>query len=136
MSEELTAQEVLEIVGEICEKQYTCSKECQLFSLEGSGGNCIGRLGRKSKEVIEICKQWKREHTATKTEWVDICRIIKVEKGVKKCVHEVDITQDILPFSDWTVTKLTEDILKAYCMTNEGEFFANVAHICRPKKGK
>lgn len=136
---ELSAKEVLEILGEIC-KEYTlngCGTKCPLMN------NCLfEEIAVDIDNTIDICTKWRKEHQKEEkkeleTEWVDVVRIIKVrDNGKKECVHEVDgyaSSDDVdSPFSE--SEELAERELKDYVANHEGNFFATLEHICRIKE--
>lgn len=132
MGEELTAREVLGIIGEICKIHPYCN-ECPFLEIRRWNGNCHQALAANVDEVVKICRKWKIEHTTIEIEWAYICRIIQEENGIKKCVYEEDVTEreDELPFEG--KESAAESLLKKYCKNHKGKFFATVEHICRSK---
>lgn len=129
MNEELTAKEVFEIIQGMCEER---SGVCD-FGLFKAKPN-VHTDGRTSaEEALEICKKWKAGHTPLEVEWVYICRIIEDTGNEKRCVYEKDIDKgEILPFGLYG--SIAEEILKEYCKSREGYFFATVERICRKKE--
>lgn len=128
MNEELTAKEILQILGEICD-EHKCYKNCPFA--EEFGDYCDHKtFGENFEKVIEICKEWKANHSGFETEWAHVCKIIKDAGHKKECVYEKEIDEDeILPFS--TYDGIAEKILKKYCANHNGNFFATVERICR-----
>ncbi len=129
---ELSAKEVLEIMGEICRE--SCCEECPLRPND----YCLidkSKIGTFCDDAIDICTKWREDHPKKKkkeleTEWVYVVRIIKVhDNGKKDCVHEVVCN---IEFSD--MNKVAEAELKHYCSEHEGNFFATLEHICRIKE--
>lgn len=127
-SKELTVEEVLEIIGEIC--GYSECDGCPFNKISDFYENCQEAIGRRPKEVIKICNRWKSEHTPIETEWAYICRIIEDKGDSKKCVYEEDITPNKTNDSN---QKIVNDILRKYCETHKGKFFAVIEHVCRVK---
>ena len=129
---ELTAEELLKIIKEICEKNL-CDDKC-LF--RDSEVGCIMRNAIfNPKKIIEVCKQWKADHEKKEpeVEWVDLCRIIEIkEDGVKECVYEEEI-EKVLPFGGYEKDEI-EKIFKRYCVEHEENFFATHEIVCRVKK--
>lgn len=126
---ELSAKEVLEIMGEICSSIHGCDSHCPTWDY------CSHKeFGSKAEETIEICTKWREEHPKEEkkeleTEWVYVVRIIKVhDNGKKECVHEV-VYEIGLDFE-----KVCESVLKDYCSEHKGNFFATLEHICRIKE--
>ena len=128
MSEELTAKEVLQITAEIC-KENPCNT-CPFTFLKGIGNSCRSGIAENADKTIEICKEWKVNHAEIETEWVHVCRIIKDTGHKKECVYEEEIDEDeILPFS--TYDGIAENVLREYCKSHKGKFFATVERLCR-----
>lgn len=127
---ELTAEEVLQIVQEICKT----SAMCNLCPLNASDDLCVmERTKFDANKIIEICTKWKEEHEKKEPEleWVYICRIIEVkDNGQKSCVHEVEL-KDSMGFENEL-----ETILKDYIATHEGKYFACREYICRVKESE
>lgn len=131
---ELSAKEVLEIMGEICNSIHGCDSHCPTWV------HCSHKeFGSKAEETIAICTKWREEHPKEEekeleTEWVYVVRIIKVhDNGKKECVHEVDYgrnEQKEFAFVDY----FADDQLKKYCSENKGNFFAVYENICRIKE--
>ena len=127
---ELSAEEVLKICNDIC-AGIGCG-ECPMR------GNCYSSGSADYKKVVEICEQWKADHEKKEfeLEWVNVCRIIQVQdNGAKKCVYEKDITGlgEHAPYS--AVEDKTEEILKRYMSSHDGNYIAVVERVCRVKKG-
>ena len=120
---ELSAAEVLKICNEMCHKAVLCS-DCKM------NGNCFTEVDSDYQKVVEVCEQWKADHEKKEPEfeWVDVCRIIKVQdNGFKKCVHEEDL-------SDHWKELTVEVVLKNYIATHEGNYIAVIERVCRVKQ--
>lgn len=129
---ELSAKEVLEIMGEICNSVHGCDSHCPTWDY------CSHKeFGSKAEETIAICTKWREEHPKEEkkeleTEWVYVVRIIKVhDNGKKECVHEVDYepNKEYNFVEDFLMAKLKE-----YCSEHEGNFFAVYERACRIKE--
>lgn len=126
---ELTAEEVLKIVDDICETKSYNEKNCSPNCPFCHGIFCRQWMAEHPTETVEICAQWKSDHKKKKPEieTVDICRIIEVlPDGRKRCVHEEDIKKPI--------TLEVEETLKRYCMEHDGEFIAVHEVVSRVKR--
>ena len=81
VEQELTAAEVIRLNAEMC-GNLSCS-ECK-YSRRNNSKNipCNKFLRRYPEQVIEILKQWKKDHEKEKveTEIIDIVRVMKEEK--------------------------------------------------------
>ena len=135
---ELSAKEVLEIVGEICCENSDCS-ECPLNTGNGYFCNNPKLFSENADEIIDICTKWREEHPKEEkkeieTEWVYVVRIIKVhDNGKKECVHEVDYgeyEQKEYGFLD----VFANGQLAKYCSEHKGNFFAVYERVCRIKE--
>lgn len=129
---ELTAEEVLQAMGEICESHQVCN-DCPISKATKENirvpSYCFKSLHTHTDKVINVCAKWKSDHEKKEPEieTVDICRIIEVlPDGRKRCVHEEDIKKPI--------TLEVEETLKRYCMEHEGEFIAVHEVVSRVKK--
>lgn len=126
---ELTAEEVLKIVDDICETKSYNEKNCSPNCPFCHGIFCRQWMAEHPTETVEICAKWKSDHEKKEPEieTVDICRIIKIQpEGKKRCVYEEDIKKPI--------TLEVEETLKRYCMEHEGEFIAVHEVVSRVKK--
>lgn len=134
---ELSAEELLKIVKTICKNQVICNDLCLLC--EEERGCLLRKTDFDENKVIEICEQWKADHEKKEPEleWVDICRIIEIQNnGFKKCVHEEDLfienPETALPSN--ALTGKTEEVLKRYISSHDGNYIAVVERVCRVKK--
>ena len=122
---ELTAEELLQVINDICNTYSNCSCDCKK-ECPFCNGYCKEWMAKHPKDTIEICAQWKSNHEKKEPEieTVDICRIIEIQPdGRKRCVHEEDISDGELMYSGDAVEKCRY-ILKNYCMEHDGEFIA------------
>lgn len=124
---ELSAEELLQIVKEICEDSH-CDDMCLLHDEHG----CIMKDSNfRPDKVLKACEQWKADHEKKEpeVEWADICRIIQIEEsGVKKCVHEQTMK------NCENAEDEAANILKWYVAENNGNFIAVVEHVCRVRQ--
>ena len=128
---ELTAEELLDTINEICENNC-CNDMC---ALSDENGCIIRKAVFDKKHVIEACIQWKSDHEKKEPEieTVDICRIIEIQPdGRKMCVHEEDIKPDSdMPYG--YERDSVNAILKRYCMEHDGEYIAVHEVVSRVK---
>ena len=136
---ELTAEEVVPILTEICNR-YNGNEDCEGCPLNGLEHICNGNecpfIFKDYKQVIEICAKWKSNHEKKEPEieTVDICQIIEIQPdGRKRGVHEEDISDGELMYSGDAVEKCRY-ILKNYCMEHDGEFIAVHEVVSRVKE--
>lgn len=128
VEEELTAEEATRILGEIC-CENKCYNGCPIGKARGKM-SCHFFRRDKPKEVIEILKQWKKDHEKEpiKTESVGIVRVIEDTGFRRKCVYEEELTERENPMD------AKERVLKEYCQKHAGKFFTVFESICRVKE--
>ena len=126
--DELTAEEAIKILGEICcENELCCG--CPISEAKGKM-SCQNFRRDKPEEVLEILKQWKKDHEEKpiETESVGIVRVIEGAGDIKKCVYEEELTERENPMD------AKERVLKEYCQKHAGKFFTVFESICRVKE--
>lgn len=121
--EELTAEELVKIISNICEVHNEC-KECPFRDVDGED-YCVIRMGKNADKTLKIAKQWKADHEKKliETEFIYIVRIIED----KQCVHEEEIVGE-------SEDEACERALKKYCEDYKGKFYAVAERICRVKE--
>lgn len=126
--DELTAEEATKILGEIC-CESRCYNGCPIGKARGKM-SCHFFRRDKPKEVIEILKQWKKDHEEKpiETESVGIVRVIEDTGFRRKCVYEEELTERENPMD------AKERVLKEYCQKHAGKFFTVFESICRVKE--
>lgn len=129
VEDELTAEETIRLKCEMCES-ISCS-ECK-FSRANNGEDiyCNNFLEKYPEQVVEILKQWKKDHEEKpiETESVGIVRVIEDTGDIKKCVYEEELTERENPMD------AKERVLKEYCQKHAGKFFTVFESICRVKE--
>lgn len=126
--EELTAEEATKILGEIC-CENKCYNGCPIGKARGKM-SCHFFRRDKPKEVIEILKQWKKDHEEKQIEMesVGIVRVIEDTGFRRKCVYEEELAERENPMD------AKERVLKEYCQKHAGKFFTVFESICRVKE--
>lgn len=125
--EELTAEEAIRFKREMCES-ILCS-ECKLSRVNnGEDIYCNKFLEKYPEQVVEILKQWKKEHEKKEIEieLAYVVRVIEDTGKVKRCVYEEDVTE--------VKEEAMKRVLKEYCKEHEGKFFTVYEEICRVKE--
>lgn len=125
--EEMSAIEALEILSEICMKQFTCFR-CPIQCIDGQK-TCVGIRRENATEVVKVLEQWKADHEKkeVETEFVNIVLVIEDLGYTKKCVYEKDVTG----VKDETFKMSMKRVLKEYCKEHDGKFFTVYEEICR-----
>lgn len=128
--EEMSAEEAIKIQAEMC-KSIMC-KDCAIDRLRCDPHcECAEYRSKNPDKVLEIIKQWKKDHEKkeVEVEFVDVIRIIEDTGDIKRCVHEERI--------DVEFVKISADIkrvLKDWCKDHDGEFFAVMESRCVVKE--
>lgn len=125
-AEEMSAIEALEILAEICMKQYTCSK-CPIQCIDRQK-TCVSIRKENPTDVVKVLEQWKADHEKKpiETELACIVRVVEDTGKVKRCVYEEDVTE--------VKEEAMKRVLKEYCKEHEGKFFTVYEEICRVKE--
>ena len=131
VEDELTAEEAIRLRAEMCANTY-CNACRSGKRNNGEGIDCCEFSQKYPGRVIEILKQWKKEHEKkeVETEFACIVRVIEDTDNGKRCVYEEDVTG----VRDETFKMTMERVLKEYCEEHEGKFFAVYEEICRVKE--
>lgn len=128
--EEMSAEEATKILGKICCESEVCA-ECPISEAKGKMP-CQNFRRDKAGEVLEILKQWKKDHEKkdVEVEFACIVRVIEETGFRKRCVYEEDVTE----VKDETFKMSMKRILEEYCKEHEGKFFTVYEEICRVKE--
>ncbi len=125
--DELTAEEATKILGEIC-CENRCYNGCPIGKARGKM-SCHFFRRDKPKEVLEILKQWKKEHEKKpiETEFAWYVQIIEVDTHILK--HEEKVETDIR-----SMDAQKAEILKKYCSEHDGKYYAISERRCVVKE--
>lgn len=128
--EEMSAIEALEILAEICMKQFTCFR-CPIQCIDGQK-TCVSIRRENPTEVVKVLERWKADHEKKpiETEFACVVRVIEDLGDSKRCVYEEDVTE----VKDETFKMTMKRVLKEYCKEHEGKFFTVYEEICRVKE--
>lgn len=127
VEEELTAEEAIKIQAEMC-RGIMC-KDCAIDKLRyDSHCECAEYRSKNPDKVLEILKQWKKDHEKKEieVELAYVVRVIEDTGKVKRCVYEKDVTE--------VKEEAMKRVLKEYCKEHEGKFFTVYEEICRVKE--
>ena len=127
--EELTAEEAIKVLADMCAGKC---KVCELGKRvkESKYSFCSDYRREHPDEVVEILKQWKKDHEEKQIEMesVGIVRVIENTGDIKKCVYEEELTERENPMD------AKKRVLKEYCQKHAGKFFTLFESICRVKE--
>lgn len=109
---ELTAEEAIKVLTDMCARGC---KNCELGKLvkESRYSFCSAYRREHPDKVIEILKQWKKDHEKKEVEVTQkiYCLVMDEER---KVVHEEEIGN----------SGSCMDVLKNYCENHDGKFFS------------
>ena len=128
VEDELTAEEAIRIKCEMCES-ISCS-ECK-FSKTNNGENifCNKFLKKYPEQVVEILKQWKKDHEKKEVETeITLCVLI-IEADTHTLKHEEEVGTN---FKSMDAKKA--EILKKYCSEHDGKYYAISERRCVVKE--
>lgn len=128
VEEELTAEEATKILAEIC-CESKCLDGCPIGEAKGKM-MCQNFRRDKTEEVLEILKQYKKDHEKKPIEMesVGIVRVIEDTGFRRKCVYEEELAERENPMD------AKERVLKEYCQKHDGKFFTVFESVCRVKE--
>lgn len=113
--DELTAEEAIKILGEICcENELCCG--CPISEAKGEM-SCRNFQRDKTEEVLEILKQWKKDHEKKEVKVQDkmYCRIVDGDGST--------VYTEALPDESILNDRMTE-ILTKFCSEHDDNYFA------------
>ena len=129
VEDELTAEEAIRLRAEMCANN-SCS-ECRSGKRNnGEGIDCCEFSQKYPGRVIEILKQWKKDHEKkeVQTERAIMVRVLVGNDCNGKCVHEEEVP------SGETWDQAQSRVLKEYCENHEGKYISTICGICRVKE--
>ena len=127
--DELTAEEAIKIQAEMC-RGIMC-KDCAIDRLRyDSHCECAEYRSKNPDKVLEIIKQWKKDHEKkeVETERAIMVRVLVGNDCNGKFVHEEEVP------SGETWERAQERVLKEYCENHEGKYISTICGICRVKE--
>lgn len=127
VEDELTAEEATKILGEICCENELCGG-CPIGEAKGKM-TCQNFQRDKTEEVLEILKQWKKDHEKkdVETEFTWCVLIIEADTHILK--HEEKVETYIK-----SVDAKKAEILKKYCSEHDGKYYAISERRCVVKE--
>ena len=127
--EEMSAEEAIRIQAEMC--RSTMCKDCTIDKLRyDSHYECSEFRSKNPDKVIEILKQWKKDHEKKpiETKWVWYVKIIEADTHLLK--HEELLELDFSIPMD----RKKEEILKKYCAEHDGKYYVTDERRCVVKE--
>lgn len=128
VEDELTAEETIRLKCEMCES-ISCS-ECKFSRLNnGEDIFCNKFLKKYPEQVVEILKQWKKDHEKKEVETEFTWCVLIIEADTHTLKHEEDVGTD---FKSMDAKKA--EILKKYCSEHDGKYYAISERRCVVKE--
>lgn len=125
--DELTEEEAIKIQAEMCRSMNSCA-DCPIY--KAGGYRCDSFRVENPEKVVEIIKQWKKDHEKKEieTEIVYLIRVMKEEGDSEPCIYacEIDANKE-------KIDKKLDELAKRYCEENGGKIYAKIDYICRVK---
>lgn len=126
--DELTVEEAIKIQAEMCSSMSSC-KNCPIRKEKGGYG-CESFKAENPEKVVEIIKQWKKDHEKKEieTEIVDLIKVMKEVYDDEKCIYtyEIDTNEE-------DVDEKMNELVKQYYEENGSKIYAKCKRICRVK---
>lgn len=126
--EEMSAEELVKIIGNICEVHNECGK-CPFLEVRGEE-YCVIGMGKNADKTLKIAEQWKADHEKKpiETEYVWYVRIIEADTHLLK--HEELLKTDFSIPMD----RKKEEVLKKYCSEHDGKYYEISERRCVVKE--
>lgn len=124
VEDELTAEEAIILRAKMCKK--TLCSECRFGKRNnGEGIECCDFSQKYPERVIEILKQWKKEHEKKEVETEFTWCVLIIEADTHTLKHEEKVGTD---FKSMDAQKA--EILKKYCSEHDGKYYAISERRC------
>ena len=126
--DDMTAEEAIKIQAEMCRSMNNCF-DCLICKM-ARDDNCESFKAEHPEQVIEILKQWKRNHEKkeVETEFVYLIRVMKEEGDSSTCIYTYEVKED----KD-DINEKMDELVKQYYEENGGKIYAKLERICRVK---
>ena len=123
--EEMSAEEATKILGEICCENDRCAG-CPISEAKGEM-LCQNFRRDKAEEVLEILKQWKKDHEKKEVE-VEFVWYAVIMDEKRNVVYEEKTNETII------TSDMKEEVLKKYCSEHDGKYYAISERRCVVKE--
>lgn len=122
---EMSVEELLKIIGNICEVHNEC-KKCPLLEVRGEEYCMIG-IGKNADKTLKIAKQWKADHEKKPIETENIWYAVIMDEK-RNVVYEEKTNETII------TSDMKEEVLKKYCSEHDGKYYAISERRCVVKE--
>ena len=126
--EEMSAEELVEIIGNICEVHNECEK-CPLLEVRGEEYCMIG-MGKNADKTLKIAKQWKVDHEKKPIETESIWYLLVVEEKT----HIVKYEKPLKIERERTTDEQKEELLREWCSEHDGKYYVTTERRCVVKE--
>ncbi len=128
VEDELTAEEAIKILADMC------AGKCEVCELgkrvkESKYSFCSDYKREHPDEVVEILKQWKKDHEKKEVETEFTWCVLIIEADTHTLKHEEKVETD---FKSMDAKKA--EILKKYCSEHDGKYYAISERRCVVKE--
>ena len=128
VEDELTAEEAIKILTDMC------AGKCEVCELgkrvkESKYSFCSDYKREHPDEVVEILKQWKKDHEKKEVETEFTWCVLIIEADTHTLKHEEKVETD---FKSMDAKKA--EILKKYCSEHDGKYYAISERRCVVKE--
>ena len=122
---EMSAEELVKIIGNICEVHNECEK-CPLLEVRGEEYCMIG-IGKNADKTLKIAEQWKADHEKKPIETENVMYIVVMDEK-RNVVYEEKTNEAVI------TSTMKEEVLKKYCTEHDGKYYAISERRCVVKE--
>lgn len=126
--EEMRAEELVKIIGNICEAHNECEK-CPLLEVRGEEYCMIG-IGKNADKTLKIAEQWKEDHEKKPIETEFIWYLLVVEEKTHIVKHEKPLKIE----RERTTDEQKEELLREWCSEHDGKYYVTTERRCVVKE--
>ena len=122
--EEMSAEELVKIIGNICEVHNECGK-CPFLEVRGEE-YCVIGMGKNADKTLKIAEQWKEDHEKKPIETESIWYLlVKKEK-----THIVKYEKPLKIERGRTTDEQKEELLREWCSEHDGKYYVTTERRC------
>mgnify|MGYP006995955452 CR=1 FL=1 len=127
--EEMSAEEAIRIQAEMC--RSTMCKDCAIDKLRyDSHCECSEFRSKNPDKVLEIIKQWKKDHEKKPIETEFIWYLLVVEEKT----HIVKYEKPLKIERERTTDEQKEELLREWCSEHDGKYYVTTERRCVVKE--
>jgi hypothetical protein len=127
--EEMSAEEAIRIQNEMC-RSIMC-KDCAIEKLRcDSWCGCTEYCSKNPDKVLEVLKQWKKDHEKKPIETEFIWYLLVVEEKT----HIVKYEKPLKIERERTTDEQKEELLREWCSEHDGKYYVTTERRCVVKE--